>query len=65
MRFQNIIYVILKDQNGTLTLDKKSVIFGYYGTTYLSIQGCQCGSNICNIKGDMSQKVGPAMLEYF
>ena len=29
-----------------------------------SIQQCQCGSNICNIKGDMIKKVGAAMLEY-
>ena len=27
-----------------------------------SIYRCQCGSYICNIKEDMIQKVGPAML---
>ena len=40
--------------------------FGYAGTAYLIYTAiCQCDSNVCNVKGDMGQSVGPSMLEYF
>ena len=57
--------VILKDQNESLILYENLSFFGMLERHISSIQQCQCGSNICNIKGDRVQNVGATMLEYF
>ena len=57
--------VILKDRNGRFIMNENLSILDMMEPHISSIQQFQCGSNICNIKGDITQKVGPTMLEYF
>ena len=58
-------YVILKGQNRRLILHENLVFLDMMEPYISSIQWYQCGSNICNINGNIVQNIGPTSLEYF
>ena len=60
MLLQNVIYVILKVWNGRLILDENISFLDWMVPHMSSIHWCQCGSNICNINGNIVQNVGSA-----
>ena len=46
-------YVILKGQNGGLILNENCSFWDMVEPRISSIEQCQCGSNICNINGNI------------
>ena len=68
--YETVISVLLHASQGFTLLFRLmgggDAVPGYGIVVHISsIQQCRCSSNICNIKGDVIQKVGPAKLGYF
>ena len=62
MWFHNVIYAILKDQNGRIMCDENLSFLDMMESHVSSILRYQCGANICNINSNIAQNIGGVTL---